>query len=98
MNIPNPKRMPPNLDVNQWPDPPELTAKDPRPNRTWVNALIYYAVNNADNAEKAGDAIITYSATKLDGRLKWAGQALGYALKYIGKYLDKNFTRVEDLR
>lgn len=98
MNIPNPKRMPPDLDVNQWPDPPTLSASDPRPNRSWVSKLIYYAVEYADDIEQAGDIIAAYSGTKLTGKLKWAGQGLGYAVKYLGKYLDKNIARAKDLK
>ena len=95
MNI---KRLPPtHLDDAKDLPVPKITKKS-LVKRTWVNKVVYYAVEYADDAEKVGDIIVAYSQKNLDGRLKWVGQALGYCVKYLGGYVDKNIKRADDLR
>ena len=96
MNI---KRLPPtHLDDAKDLPAPRVTYKSPVPKRTWVNKVVYYAVEYADDADKAGDIIVAYSKKNLGGRLKWIGQALGYCVKFLGGYVDKNIKRADDLR
>ena len=89
------KRLPPTQKLPDNLPKPKLSTKGAPPKRTWVNKVIYYAVEYADDADKVGDVIVAYTNKNLSGRLKYVGLAVGYAVKYLGGYIDKNIARAD---
>ena len=71
--------------------------KDLSPQATLKDQIALVLADNADKVEMVGVAIKTYSA-KYDGWIKTIMMALGYAVEYAGKELDKRVMRAKDLK